>query len=110
MGSIGLSLNILVVTIHLTMLKIVSLLLLLLCVSDAVEASRLHNGYKYFFLPELKQILNANPVCIKEYELYRTESTPLYGKQCVKVFSCIMKDASEYALCPHSCLVAKRAS
>lgn len=73
------------------------LLMLLVVSATPNSASRLRGAFQQFFpysRQELQRIMSAN--CTEEYQAYRNETINLYGTACVKMYSCMMKEVSEY--------------
>ncbi|KAH8816382.1 hypothetical protein F5884DRAFT_852825 [Xylogone sp. PMI_703] len=73
------------------------ILLYVLCFSTVVVAVRSRNSFVHFFpevAPELHDIVIHN--CSDAYQQYINEHVILYGKNCVKMFTCIMEAAGEY--------------
>lgn len=75
----------------------VAFAILLLGFIEPAFASRLHNSFKQFlpgFGPEISGIVRNK--CLAQYQAYQNETLTVYGTQCVKTYSCIMAEVTEY--------------
>lgn len=77
--------------------KLLSLYFLFSLVGTTFARGRLRDSYQHFFpdvQTEVTKVLGQN--CSSLFESYREEQVTLYGTYCVKTYSCILQNLSEY--------------